>query len=361
MNEQDIIIFLEKVGAIITASHIVYRSGKHGSVYVNKDAIYPHAVETSHLCRMIAERFVDEFVKNRIQVVIAPAIGGVILSYETARQLSEMTGCKVLSVYAEKSKNNGSFVIKRGYDKLIFGKNVLVVEDVVTTGGSVRKVIETTRAAGFSVRNHLGSGHLAVLLKQPQQVVCSASPHQIADIDILRHQKNLSIPARSRRTNGPRFDRSDAALLDLNRFASRVKLVADLTECHELTNPRHAKRSGFFCNFCGASATGRYNDTCPFAAPCVVFIPLSNCPSFSGPARIMDAKKIEHRTPCPAWSQDRSCLPSRALSRKAATAWSGTPSKTAEEGGTINQGRTLVLQNTLVDEVSHSAGRRYIK
>jgi len=171
MNEQDIIIFLEKVGAIITASHIVYRSGKHGSVYVNKDAIYPHAVETSHLCRMIAERFVDEFVKNRIQVVIAPAIGGVILSYETARQLSEMTGCKVLSVYAEKSKNNGSFVIKRGYDKLIFGKNVLVVEDVVTTGGSVRKVIETTRAAGGKV---IGLG-----------VICnrgSVTPQDVADI-----------------------------------------------------------------------------------------------------------------------------------------------------------------------------------
>ena len=147
MNEQEVLKMLEGVGAVITDSHIVYTSGKHGSAYVNKDAVYPHTRETSRLCREIAYQFANDDV----QVVIAPAIGGVILMTWTARHLSDMTlnGCEVLGVYAE--KEGDGFVIKRGYDKLVTGKNVLVVEDILTTGGSVKKVIEAVRALGGNV------------------------------------------------------------------------------------------------------------------------------------------------------------------------------------------------------------------
>lgn len=147
MNEQEILQVLGKVGAVITDSHIVYTSGKHGTAYVNKDAIYPHTAETSRLCRAIAEQFADE----NVEVVIAPAIGGVILSQWTAHHLSEITGREVFGVYAEKTENEDGFVIKRGYDKLIANKNVLVVEDVLTTGGSAKKVVEATRVLGGNV------------------------------------------------------------------------------------------------------------------------------------------------------------------------------------------------------------------
>lgn len=161
MNEQEVLQVLGKVGAVIADSHIVYTSGKHGTAYINKDAIYPHTKEMSNLCRAIAERFADD----NVQVVIAPAIGGVILSQWTAHHLSEMNGYEVFGVYAEKEgtefvsssygplspKYEDKFVIKRGYDKLIAGKNVLVVEDVLTTGGSAKKVIEATRAIGGNV------------------------------------------------------------------------------------------------------------------------------------------------------------------------------------------------------------------
>ena len=76
MNEQEVLQVLGKVGAVITGSHIVYTSGKHGTAYANKDAVYPHTAETSRLCQAIAERFADD----KVEVVIAPAIGGVILS-----------------------------------------------------------------------------------------------------------------------------------------------------------------------------------------------------------------------------------------------------------------------------------------
>lgn len=157
MNEQEILQVLGKVGAIITGSHIVYTSGKHGTTYVNKDAVYPHTAETSRLCRAIAEQFADDDV----QVVIAPAIGGVILSQWVAYHLSEIHNHEILGVYAEKERRidadpggvveREEFVIKRGYDKLIVGKNVLVVEDVLTTGGSVKKVIEEVRRHGGHV------------------------------------------------------------------------------------------------------------------------------------------------------------------------------------------------------------------
>lgn len=147
MNEQEVLQVLGKVGAVIVDNHIVYTSGKHGTAYVNKDAVYPHTKETSDLCRAIAQQFANDDV----EVVIAPAIGGVILSQWTAHHLSEITGREVFGVYAEKAESGDAFIIKRGYDKIVAGKNVLVVEDVLTTGGSAKKVVEATRALGGNV------------------------------------------------------------------------------------------------------------------------------------------------------------------------------------------------------------------
>lgn len=145
-KEQEVLDILGRVGAVITNSHIVYTSGKHGTAYVNKDAVYPHTEDTSYLCGDIAEKFAND----NVEVVIAPALGGIILSQWTAYHLTKLTGREVLGVYAEKTED-GNFVIKRGYDKIVAGKNVLVVEDVLTTGGSAKKVIEATRAIGGNV------------------------------------------------------------------------------------------------------------------------------------------------------------------------------------------------------------------
>lgn len=145
-TEQEVLRILESVGAIIVDEHIVYTSGKHGSAYVNKDAVYPYTKATFDLCQIIAEHFED----HNIEVVIGPAIGAVILSRNVADILTDLTGDQVLSVYAEKNEEGG-FVIKRGYDKIVVGRRVLVVEDVLTTGGSAKKVIEATRSAGGEV------------------------------------------------------------------------------------------------------------------------------------------------------------------------------------------------------------------
>jgi len=145
MNRQEILDALAKIQAVITDSHLVYTSGKHGSTYFNKDAIYPHTELTSDLCKEIAKHFANK----GIEVVIAPAVGGIILSQWVAYHLTKITGREVLGVYAE--KDGDGFVIKRGYDKLSSGKKVLIVEDILTTGGSVKKVIDTARGIGANV------------------------------------------------------------------------------------------------------------------------------------------------------------------------------------------------------------------
>ncbi len=126
--------------AIITNNHILYTSGKHGAEYVNKDAIYPHTSAISHLCEMFAE----QFLKDDIDVVLAPAVGGIVLTQWTAYHLQKKTGREVLAVYAEK-QSDGEFALKRGYGDLVDSKNVLVVEDILNTGGSAKKVVELVK------------------------------------------------------------------------------------------------------------------------------------------------------------------------------------------------------------------------
>lgn len=142
----DVISILKKVGAVLTDDHFVYTSGKHGSVYINKDAVYPHTRETSRIGKLFAEKF----KRKRIDVVAAPALGGIILSQWTAYHLSKLTKNEVLGVYTEKTPEKDQ-IFTRGYDKLVKGKKVLVIEDLTTTGGSVAKVVQTVKSAGGKV------------------------------------------------------------------------------------------------------------------------------------------------------------------------------------------------------------------
>lgn len=141
-----ILKILGKVSAILVDDHFVYTSGQHGSVYVNKDALYPHTRETSLVGKMIASRFVE----MGVEVVVAPALGGIILSQWTANHLSKLTGREVLGIYTEKTVDKGQD-FTRGYDKLVDGKKVLVVEDITTTGGSLMKTIQSVKMAGGKV------------------------------------------------------------------------------------------------------------------------------------------------------------------------------------------------------------------
>lgn len=131
---------LAEAGAVIRDSHVVYTSGRHGSAYVNKDAVYPRTDRVRELCVLLA----DAARPLDAEIVCGPAMGGIILSQWTGHHLG------LPAVYAEKAPEGG-MALRRGYDALVRGRRVLVVEDVVNTGGSLADAIAAVRAAGGTV------------------------------------------------------------------------------------------------------------------------------------------------------------------------------------------------------------------
>ncbi len=150
MDEEAILHFLREAGAMITNSHVVFTSGRHSDTYVNKDALYVHPVKTAQLCKIMAEKY----AADQVDVVAGPTIGGVILAQWVAYHLNlSRSSGETYSIYVEKEGQGEekTFIVERGYDEKIPGKNVVVVEDVLMTGGSARKVVEAIRALGGNV------------------------------------------------------------------------------------------------------------------------------------------------------------------------------------------------------------------
>lgn len=146
MHESSVVRLLEQVGAILRNDHFIYTSGRHGSDYINKDALYPHTAATRRLTRALAEHAVE----YDIDIVAGPALGGIILSQWTAYHLSHLKQREVLGIYSEKDAQ-GVQVFRRGYDQLLQGKRVLLVEDVLTTGHSVLALAQRVRENDASV------------------------------------------------------------------------------------------------------------------------------------------------------------------------------------------------------------------
>lgn len=137
---------LEESGSIFSNSHFVFTSGKHASRYIDKMALFAHPIYASEMGKLFAEKYADA----PIDVVVAPAMGGIILSQWTAYHLAQIQNKDILGIYTEKTPESEQ-VFTRGYDKYVIGKNVLIVEDNVTTGGSVRKVVEAVKKAGGNI------------------------------------------------------------------------------------------------------------------------------------------------------------------------------------------------------------------
>lgn len=147
---------LEQTNAVITGSHLVYAKGQHGSAYVNKDAIYPNPHLVAELCGGIALHFCEKGMDY--DTVVGPEKGGIILAqwtaYNTYDAFDPPKGRVVHGVYAEKVGKDDEgdiFGFTRGYDKFVTGKRVLVVEDVLTTGSSVKKVATLVTKTGGTV------------------------------------------------------------------------------------------------------------------------------------------------------------------------------------------------------------------
>jgi len=134
LKQEQILEIFEDSGALLHG-HFRLTSGRHSGEYIQCAQVLQYPEYTEALCEHMAESFVDDDV----DLVIGPAMGGVTLSYEMARQLG------VASLFTERVDNK--MLLRRNF-YIPEGARVLVVEDVTTTGGSIREVIELVRAAG---------------------------------------------------------------------------------------------------------------------------------------------------------------------------------------------------------------------
>ncbi|TKJ42469.1 orotate phosphoribosyltransferase [candidate division LCP-89 bacterium B3_LCP] len=125
---------LKKCGAYLEG-HFELRSGKHSGQYVEKFRLLERPEIAGELCSAMADAFRDRNVER----VAGPALGGVVIAYEVARSLN------VPCAFAERVGDKLEF--RRGF-AFQPGERVLVVEDIVTTGGSARQVVEAVREAG---------------------------------------------------------------------------------------------------------------------------------------------------------------------------------------------------------------------
>lgn len=145
METLDVLAELDRSGAVLLGRHFVYTSGKHGSGYINMDPLFSDVRLTARICGLLVAPFLDE-----IEVVAAPAVGGVALSV-----LAALAACEgereVNAVWADKAGDDFRFE-RAGFAERIRGKHVLVVEDLLTTGGSVAKVCrEVERLGGILI------------------------------------------------------------------------------------------------------------------------------------------------------------------------------------------------------------------
>jgi orotate phosphoribosyltransferase len=143
LNEKEILEIFEKSGALLRG-HFLLTSGRHSNVYFQCAKVLQYPEFAEKICGLIAEHYKD----SEINTVIAPAIGGIVVGQEVARQLNKR------SIFAEREDKN--LTLRRGFS-LEKGEKVLVCEDVVTTGGSVFEVIDSVKNYGAEV---VGAGYI---------------------------------------------------------------------------------------------------------------------------------------------------------------------------------------------------------
>ncbi len=138
MTQERALQIFEKAGVLLKG-HFLLTSGRHSNRYLQCAKIFRHPEYSEELCAALA----DKFRGQGVEIVIGPAMGAVQMAYEVSRAL----GCE--NFFTERG-DDGRMALRRGF-VVNPGQKVLVVEDVVTTGGSVREVIGLVRAAGGEV------------------------------------------------------------------------------------------------------------------------------------------------------------------------------------------------------------------
>jgi orotate phosphoribosyltransferase len=171
MKSEEVIEIFKKTEALLEG-HFVLTSGYHSPHYFQCAKVLQYPEYNSLFAKCIAAHFRDKM----IDVVITPAVGGIVFGTEVGRQLDART------VFAE--RENGEMKLRRGFE-LIQGENVLVCEDVVTTGGSVKEVIDLVKASGA---NLCGVGF--IIDRSNGSVDFGVEQKSLATFDVIKFAEN---------------------------------------------------------------------------------------------------------------------------------------------------------------------------
>lgn len=140
MTKDDVLAIFRDCGAMLEG-HFILSSGLRSPVFLQKAKVFQYASQTEKLCKALAEKIhADGF--GDVTKVVSPAIGGIIPGYETSRHLG------VPALYTERV--DGKFELRRGFE-IAPDDKVIVVEDIVSTGLSIRECVEALRAIGANV------------------------------------------------------------------------------------------------------------------------------------------------------------------------------------------------------------------
>lgn len=138
MRTEDVLAIFREAGAILEG-HFILTSGLRSPVFLQKARVFMHADKTERLCRALAEKIRRE--AGEIDYVVGPAVGGIIPAYETSRHLG------VPAVWVEREA--GVFKLRRF--EMEKGARVVIVEDIVTTGLSIRETVDCLRELGAEI------------------------------------------------------------------------------------------------------------------------------------------------------------------------------------------------------------------
>ncbi len=168
MTGDEVIKVFEEKGALLSG-HFLLSSGLHSSRYLQCALVLQYPAVAERLCAELAEA-IENKSGGPIDLVIAPALGGVIVAHEVARALG------VRALFSERQE--GLMTLRRGF-RIEPGECCVVVEDVVTTGGSTREVMELVRSSGGIVA---GAGSL--IDRSGGSVDLGVPRHALAVLDV---------------------------------------------------------------------------------------------------------------------------------------------------------------------------------
>ena len=140
MTKDEVLSIFRECGAMLEG-HFILSSGLRSPVFLQKAKVFQYAAQTEKLCRALADKIrADGY--GGVTKVVSPAIGGIIPGYETARHLG------LPALYTERVE--GKFELRRGFE-IASDDKVIVVEDIVSTGLSIRECVQALRAIGANV------------------------------------------------------------------------------------------------------------------------------------------------------------------------------------------------------------------